>query len=89
MSRVRFAPSPTRSLHVGNALAAVASRRFGEWMLLKGGDGRAIVREVKAVGGDVKALRLALTACDRGPELATVIDALPRDAALRRIDAAL
>src|SRR5918994_5046874 len=35
MVRVRFAPSPTGSLHVGNALTAVANRRFGEWMLLR------------------------------------------------------
>ena len=35
MIRVRFAPSPTGSLHVGNALSAVANRRFGEWMLLR------------------------------------------------------
>src|SRR5919106_4107143 len=35
MKRVRFAPSPTGSLHVGNALSAVANRRFGDWMLLR------------------------------------------------------
>jgi len=35
MTRVRFAPSPTGTLHVGNALSAVANRRFGEWMLLR------------------------------------------------------
>src|SRR5437762_13796222 len=35
MSRVRFAPSPTGSLHVGNALSAVANRRFGDWFLLR------------------------------------------------------
>jgi hypothetical protein len=35
MIRVRFAPSPTGTLHVGNALSAVANRRFGEWMLLR------------------------------------------------------
>jgi glutamyl/glutaminyl-tRNA synthetase len=35
MARVRFAPSPTGSLHLGNALSAVANRRFGEWMLLR------------------------------------------------------
>src|SRR5918992_410480 len=35
MRRVRFAPSPTGSLHVGNALSAVANRRFGDWMLLR------------------------------------------------------
>src|SRR5918911_251017 len=33
--RVRFAPSPTGSLHVGNALSAVATRGFGDWMLLR------------------------------------------------------
>jgi len=60
--------------------------RFRE---LVNGDGRAVVRELKAVGGDLKALRLALTGRDKGPELATIIDALPREEALRRIDAAL
>src|SRR5437763_1215293 len=35
MKRVRFAPSPTGSLHVGNALSAVANREFGDWMLLR------------------------------------------------------
>src|SRR6266540_3149795 len=35
MPRVRFAPSPTGSLHVGNALGAVANRRFGGTMLLR------------------------------------------------------
>src|ERR671932_1029472 len=33
--RVRFAPSPTGSLHVGNALSAVAARRLGDWLLLR------------------------------------------------------
>src|SRR6266536_4879631 len=35
MRKVRFAPSPTGSLHVGNALSAVANRAFGDWMLLR------------------------------------------------------
>src|SRR5947209_8121570 len=35
MKRVRFAPSPTGSLHVGNALSAVANRHLGGWMLLR------------------------------------------------------
>ena len=52
-------------------------------------DARALVRELKAVGGNLKALRIALTGKERGPELWTVIAALPRDEALRRIDAAL
>ena len=45
---------------------------------------RALVRELKAVGADLKALRMALTGHDRGPELAAVISALPRDELLRR-----
>ena len=35
MKRVRFAPSPTGTLHIGNALSAVANRGFGDWMLLR------------------------------------------------------
>jgi glutamyl/glutaminyl-tRNA synthetase len=62
--------------------------RFVE-LRAKGLDGREIVRELKAVGGDLKALRLALTGAERGPELWTVIAALPEDEALRRVDAAL
>src|SRR5881398_2367018 len=49
---------------------------------------RELVRELKAVGGDLKTLRLALTGRDRGPELWAVIAALPADELLRRIDAA-
>jgi tRNA synthetases class I (E and Q), catalytic domain/Anticodon binding domain len=50
---------------------------------------KAIVRELKAVGGDLRALRLALTGAERGPELWAVVLALSRDEALRRIDAAI
>src|SRR4051812_24586564 len=35
MKRVRFAPSPTGSLHIGNALSALANRVLGDWMLLR------------------------------------------------------
>src|SRR5512132_4470384 len=35
MVRVRFAPSPTGSLHAGNALSAVINRREGGWLLLR------------------------------------------------------
>src|SRR2546423_5211613 len=52
-------------------------------------DARALVRELKAVGGNLRALRVALTGQERGPELWTVIAALPPDETLRRIDAAL
>jgi hypothetical protein len=57
--------------------------RFRE-LVEAGIEPRAIVRELKAVGGDLKALRLALTGRERGPELAAVIAALPRDELLRR-----
>jgi len=63
-------------------------QRFAE-LRASGLDGKEIVRELKAVGGDLKALRLALTGAERGPELWTVIAALPQDEALRRVDAAL
>src|SRR2546430_458142 len=57
--------------------------RFRE--LVEGGlEPRAVVRELKAVGGDLKAVRLALTGRERGPELAAVIAALPREGLLRR-----
>lgn len=49
---------------------------------------KAIVRELKAVGGDLRVLRLALTGRERGPELWTVVAALPREEALRRAGAA-
>jgi glutamyl/glutaminyl-tRNA synthetase len=57
--------------------------RFRE--LVEGGlDARSVVRELQAVGGDLESLRLALTGHERGPELAAVIAALPREELLRR-----
>ena len=52
-------------------------------------DAKGIVRELKAVGGDLRSLRLALTGQERGPELWAVIAALPREEALRRAERAL
>ena len=71
-------PAPSR--------APETLERFRE---LAGEEPRAIVRELKAVGGDLRALRLALTGRDRGPELAAILAALPREEALRRVDQAL
>ena len=62
MKRVRFAPSPTGTLHIGNALSAVANRGFGDWMLLRiddtdparnvpGGE-EAIVADLRWLGVD-------------------------------------
>ena len=57
--------------------------RFRE-LVEAGVDPKGIVRELKAVGGDLKAVRLALTGRERGPELAAVIASLPPDELLRR-----
>ena len=65
-----------------------AELRASEPDVLSHDEGRAIVRELKAVGGDLHALRLALTGADRGPELAAVLAAVPRDEALARADRA-
>jgi glutamyl/glutaminyl-tRNA synthetase len=74
--------------------SAVTLERFRELREAANGSldpaqARELVRELKAVGGNLRALRLALTGREHGPELATVIAALPRDEALRRVDAAL
>ena len=56
MVRVRFAPSPTGSLHVGNALSAVVNRRAGDWMLLRIDDtdpGRNLEGGEEAIFGDL------------------------------------
>ena len=50
---------------------------------------KSIIRELKAVGGNLRAVRRALTGRESGPELWSVIAALPREETLRRIDGAL
>jgi glutamyl/glutaminyl-tRNA synthetase len=47
-------------------------------------EAKTVIRELKAVGGNLRALRAALTGAERGPELWAVLRALPRDEALRR-----
>jgi hypothetical protein len=67
MVRVRFAPSPTGSLHVGNALSAVVNRRSGDWMLLRIDDtdpARNVVGGEEAILGDLGWLEIAW---DEGP----------------------
>ena len=59
--------------------------RFRE-LVEAGLEPKEVIRELKAVGGDLKAVRLALTGRDRGPELAAVIAALPRDELLSRLE---
>jgi glutamyl-tRNA synthetase len=62
--------------------------RFRE-LAANGLDAKGILRELKAVGGDLRSLRVALTGRERGPELWAVIEALGHDEALSRVDAAL
>jgi glutamyl-tRNA synthetase len=50
---------------------------------------RELVRELKAVGGDLRMLRQALTGAEHGPELWAVVIAIPRDEVLRRLERAL
>ncbi len=80
--------TPPQPVKVG---AAETLERFRELIERANGtvDARSLVRELKAVGGNLRALRVALTGQERGPELWAVIAALPRDETLRRIDAAL
>ena len=47
-------------------------------------EARVLVRELRAVGGDLRALRLAMTGATKGPELAAILAALGRDEALAR-----
>src|SRR5438105_3784233 len=67
MKRVRFAPSPTGSLHVGNALSAVANRALGDWMLLRIDDtdpARNVPGGEEAILRDLEWLRVGW---DEGP----------------------
>ena len=69
--------------------ARLTLERFGELRgsapeRLTSDEARAIVRELKAVGGDLRALRLALTGAERGPDLASLLAALSREEALER-----
>jgi hypothetical protein len=87
MTRARLAPSPELE-------AALTLERFRELRersseRLDKAHARELVRELKAVGGDLRALRRALSGVERGPELWSVLAALDRDETLRRVDAAL
>jgi glutamyl/glutaminyl-tRNA synthetase len=107
--KVRFAPSPTGSPDIDNAIVDAPSVslpdgrptlvRFrelregahgaGEEHFLDARAAKSIIRELKAVGGNLRAVRRALTGRESGPELWSVIAALPREETLRRIDGAL
>ena len=65
-------------------LERFAELRAGSPERLSTDEARSLVRELKAVGGDLRSLRLALTGAPTGPELAAVVAALPREEAIAR-----
>jgi hypothetical protein len=83
---IRSAPPPqtTHSPETLTRFRELRERANGE---LDSAGAKELLRELKAVGGDLRALRLALTGAERGPELWAVLVALPREEALRRVDA--
>jgi hypothetical protein len=98
--KVRFAPSPKRA--EGASIAPLRDegippegvRAYLEELGIPRHDvdkdaAKEIVRELKGVGGHLRAVRRALTGRDSGPELWSVLAALPREETLRRVDAAL
>jgi hypothetical protein len=85
---LQAAPAPARSASP-ETLARFRELRERADGDLDSADAKGILRELKAVGGDLRALRLALTGVERGPELWTILLALSREETLRRVDAAL
>jgi glutamyl-tRNA synthetase len=87
--RVRFAPSPTGSLHVGNALTAVANRSFadgrGGVLVLRIDDTdptRTVEGGEEAILGDLEWLGIGF---DEGPVRQSERGALYADAAERAL----
>jgi glutamyl-tRNA synthetase len=79
------APATTSSPETLERFRELRERADGQ---LDAEGAKVILRELKAVGGDLRALRLALTGAERGPELWTVLLALSRDEAIRRAERA-
>ena len=67
MTRVRFAPSPTGTLHVGNALSAVANRSFGDCLPPADRRHRSGPQRAGRGGGDPRGPALARDRLGRGP----------------------
>ncbi len=80
--RAEFPPDAHVTLERFAELRAAAPER------LSSDAARSMVRELKAVGGDLRSLRLALTGASTGPELWAVLQALPRGEALARAERA-
>ena len=86
--QVMEAPSVTLDESAALTLDRFVELREATSETLDASDAKTIVRELKAVGGDLKSLRLALTGAERGPELSALVAALSRDEAIRRARAA-
>jgi glutamyl-tRNA synthetase len=84
LARAVLEPPSNTVLQAPETLARFAELRSPLPDVLSRDEAKAVVRELKAVGGDLRSLRLALTGAQRGPELWAVLRALPRDEALRR-----
>jgi glutamyl/glutaminyl-tRNA synthetase len=85
LARAVLEPPSNTVLQAPETLARFAELRVPLPDVLSKDEAKAVVRELKAVGGDLRSLRLALTGAPRGPELWAVLRALPRDEALRRV----
>ncbi len=79
------APEPVPLPGAEQTLARFVELRSGAAAELEEGGARSIIRELKAVGGDLRALRRALTGRERGPELWAVLVALPGEEAIDRV----
>ncbi len=84
LARTVLDPPPNGPSRSPETLARFVELRSQLPEVLGKDEARAVVRELKAVGGDLRALRVALTGRERGPELWAVLRALPRDEAVRR-----
>jgi hypothetical protein len=84
LARSVLDPPSNSPLQAPETLARFAELRAQLPDVLDKEAAKSVIREVKAVGGNLRALRVALTGQERGPELWAVVRALPRDEALRR-----
>jgi hypothetical protein len=84
LARTVLEPPSTTSVLSPETLERFVELRAALPDVLSKDDAKSLVRELKAVGGNLRALRVALTGEERGPELWAVLRALPRDEALRR-----
>ena len=87
-AQIETAPAAVLGAEARPTLERFVELRAGAPGELDEAGARSLLRELKAVGGDLRALRLALTGAERGPELWTVVAALAAAEAERRARAA-